>query len=124
MLKFRPRDAPGPRHEDLFVERYRWLYGWALQLTAHDHARAEDLVHDTFVQFVLQRKRLDSIENIDAYLYAMLRNTHFSERRRAGKLASAPLAAVDYDTAEVGLRTADPQRASQLRDELRAICSI
>jgi DNA-directed RNA polymerase specialized sigma24 family protein len=35
-----------PNHEEVFLQRYQWLRGQALQLTGHDVQRAEDLVHD------------------------------------------------------------------------------
>jgi DNA-directed RNA polymerase specialized sigma24 family protein len=59
---------PGRITGELFAERYEVLLGWALRLTGRDHQRAEDLVHDTFVQFVLSRPDLSAIENLDGYL--------------------------------------------------------
>lgn len=43
--------APG--HADLFLERYERLRARALQLTERDYERAEDLLHDAFIQFTL-----------------------------------------------------------------------
>ena len=42
-------------------------------MTGRDRQKAEDLVHDTFVQFVLSRPDLAAIDNLNAYLYTMLR---------------------------------------------------
>ncbi|HLA12342.1 MAG TPA: hypothetical protein VJ023_17280 [Pyrinomonadaceae bacterium] len=42
-------------HEDLFIERYQRLLAWSLKLTAHDRQLAEDLLHDAYVQFTLNR---------------------------------------------------------------------
>lgn len=46
-------------HEELFVQRYAWLLARVLQLTRGDRHRAENLVHDAFVQFVLACPDLD-----------------------------------------------------------------
>ncbi|HLA12377.1 MAG TPA: hypothetical protein VJ023_17455 [Pyrinomonadaceae bacterium] len=35
--------------EDLFIQRYDVLMGWALALTNRNRAQAEDLVHDNHV---------------------------------------------------------------------------
>jgi DNA-directed RNA polymerase specialized sigma24 family protein len=45
MLK-RQAVSPPTSHEDLFIQRYRWLMDSALRLTNRDHEQAEDLVHD------------------------------------------------------------------------------
>src|SRR5688572_11914104 len=97
-------------HEDVFIERYQWLRGWALRL-AGNLADADDLVHDAFLQFVLRRRDLSEIESIDAYLYGMLRRLRLSKRRAALRAREEPLDAVDYDTAELTLRAADPRDA-------------
>jgi len=38
-------------HVDIFVENYEQLKGWALKFTERDLELAEDLLHDTFIQF-------------------------------------------------------------------------
>ncbi|MDQ3818803.1 MAG: sigma-70 family RNA polymerase sigma factor [Acidobacteriota bacterium] len=110
------------RHEELFLARYSRLRVWALQLTKNDFGRAEDLVHDAYVQFTLSRPDLDSIGNLDGYLYSMLRNLHLSEVRRVLRRRERSLSVVDYDSAEIGLRAADPREQIRLQDELRQVC--
>lgn len=110
-------------HEDLFLQRYEWLLNWALQLTGRNHEQAEDLVHDAFIQFTLSRPDLDSIQNLEGYLYGMLRNMHLSQVRRAARIHNRPLSIIDYDSAEIGLRTTDLRNQMQARDELRAVCA-
>lgn len=109
-------------HEEVFIQRYQWLRGWALRL-AGNVTDAEDLLHDAFLQFVLRRRDLSEIESIDAYLYGMLRRLRLSKRRTALRAREDPLDAVDYDTAELSLRAADPRDAMRLRDELRHVCA-
>jgi RNA polymerase sigma factor (sigma-70 family) len=115
--------APGfERHEEIFLARYTRLRAWALQLTENDRERAEDLVHDAYIQFTFTRPDLNAISNLDGYLYTMLRNLHLSQVRRFQRLRHRSLSIVDYDSAETGLRAADPREQIHLQDELREVC--
>jgi len=121
MLKLLRSASP----EDLFVQRYDLLLVWALSLTSHNQAQAEDLVHDAFIQFTHRRGDLAAIENTDAYLNRMLRNMYLSQVRRAGLIQDSRFSIADFDSAEMGLRTfrANDQREHlDLQDELRQIC--
>src|SRR6266496_1063530 len=108
--------------EDLFVQRYDLLMGWALSLTAHNQALAQDLVHDAFIQFTLRRAELGAIENTDAYLHRMLRNMHLSQVRRAALIEDSRFSIGNFDSAELGLRAVDPREDVTVQDELRLIC--
>ncbi len=111
--------------EDLFVQRYDQLLGWALSLTNHNQEQAEDLVHDAFIQFTHRRGDLAAIENTDAYLNRMLRNMYLSQVRRAGLIQDSRFSIADFDSVEMGLRTfraSDPGEHLDLQDELRQIC--
>jgi len=110
-------------HEELFIERYERLLSWSQKLTGGDQQRAEDVVHDTFVQFILRRPSLNTIENLDGYLYAMLKNTHLSQARRASQDPNRHLSLVEYDSAEIGLRAIDPHTQVQVQEELHRICA-
>jgi RNA polymerase sigma factor (sigma-70 family) len=126
MLK-RRAVVPTLSHEDLFIQRYDWLMNWALRLTEYDREQAEDLVHDAFVQFSLDRPELDSIQqNLEGYLYTMLRNMHVSQLRRAARQRAATLPSIepsltDYDFIGDGLVALERQ-AVQAQEELRRIC--
>ena len=110
------------QHEEVFLSRYRQLRAWAMQLTENDPEQAEDLVHDTYIQFTLARPDLDSVENLNGYIYAMMRNLNVSRLRRSQCQQNRTLSIVDYDSAELGLRTSDPREQIRLQDELRQIC--
>lgn len=110
-------------HEDLFIQRYEWLLNRSLQLTDRNREQAEDLVHDAFIQFTVSQPDLNSIQNLEGYLYAMLRNMHVSRIRRATGAHNRLTSVIDYDSAEIGLRSADPRDQIQARDELRAVCT-
>jgi RNA polymerase sigma factor (sigma-70 family) len=120
-----PSEIPrgeGP-HEEVFLARYRSLRASALRLTAGDRGAAEDLVHDAFVQFTLARPELGRVENLDGYLYQMLRNLHRSQLRRARRRGREAPAVVEYDSAEFALRAyADPRDSIRVQDELRQVC--
>jgi RNA polymerase sigma factor (sigma-70 family) len=109
-------------HEDAFLARYAKLRSWALQLTENDRERAEDLVHDAYIQFTFARPDLNAIGNLNGYLYTMLRNLHLSQVRRSLRGQYRTISIVDYDSAEIGLRTADPGRRFALQDQLREVC--
>jgi RNA polymerase sigma factor (sigma-70 family) len=111
------------RHEEVFLARYGHLRAWALRLTEGDEARAEDLVHDAFVQFTFARPDLGRVGNLDGYLYQMLRNLNLSQMRRARRRREDAPAVVEYDSAEFALRAAtDPRDAIRVQDELRQVC--
>ena len=131
MLKRRAVTAESS-HEDLFIQRYRWLMDWAMRLTEHDRQQAEDLVHDAFVHFIISRPSLERVQqNIDGYLYTMLRNMHLSEVRRAARIRDAvtpisDFSLTDYDSVESGLRVLEEMTSAQvhaqIREQLRRLC--
>lgn len=132
MLKPWPANSKRPNHEDLFIQHYQWLIGWALRMTDQNQEQAEDLVHDCFVHFTISRPRLEAIGgNLEGYLYTMLRNLHLSHVRRATRIRETVIALpdhslLDYDSVEFGLKALEQQAQEQLllkiQDELRGIC--
>ncbi len=109
-------------HEEVFLARYGRLRLWALQFSENNRERAEDLVHDAFIQFTFLRPDLDTIRNLDGYLYAMLRNLNLSQVRRQQRLQNRTLSILDYDSAETSLRAVDPRGQIRLQDDLHQIC--
>src|SRR5437762_12571230 len=83
-------------HEELLVRLYDRMLGWAFKLTGNQREQAEDLVHDVFVQFTLSCEP-DSIANVEAYLYTMLKNLHLARVRPAAQFQNVDLSVVDYD---------------------------
>lgn len=122
--QFRLHAAPSV--EELFLTHYEQMFEWALHLTGHDHARAEDLVHDVFVQLRLGGPDLAAIENAEAYLFAVLRNLNRSQLTRARSSPANSSLLVEYDSVAAGLqarRDGTGQRMETLA-ELRAICQF
>jgi DNA-directed RNA polymerase specialized sigma24 family protein len=110
-------------HEDLFLERYERLLVCALRLSGQDRGLARDLVHDAFIQFTFTRPDLGAIDNLDGYLYGVLRHLHLSYLRRATRHVFQPLSVIEYDSAAVGLRALDAAAQAQIHDALRHVCS-
>lgn len=109
-------------HEEVFLARYGPLHAWALRLTGGDAARAEDLVHDAFVQFTFARPDLARVQNLEGYLYQMLRNLNISQMRRANRRRGDEPPVFEYDSAEFVLRGADPRDLIRVQDDLRQVC--
>ena len=108
--------------EDVFIRRYDRLLAWSLQMTERDRALAEDLLHDLFIQFTLNEPDLEQIANLDGYLYTMLRNLHLAHKRRDTRNRLEQLSIVEYDSAEIGLRTIDLRDQIQAQEQLRRVC--
>lgn len=109
-------------HEDVFIERYEQLRSWALRLTENDQQKAEDIVQEAFIHFTLARPELDTILNLEGYLYNVLRNLHLSQERRASRSRLQQLSIFEYDTLELALRTVSSVDRLQIQDELRQVC--
>jgi RNA polymerase sigma factor (sigma-70 family) len=120
LLKKSPAPEP-PRHEELFAQRYEQLHSWALHLT-EDAGQAEDLLHDAFIEFTINRPDLNSIRHLDNYLYGVLRVLHLSQIRRSARHRLRQISIVEYDSAEIGLRMVDPREQIKVQEDLRAIC--
>ncbi len=108
--------------EELFISRYASLRDQALRLADRNATEAEDLLHDAFIHFCLSGTPVEDIQNLDGYLYTMLRNLRLSQVRRLARTPLGHLSLIDYDSAEAGLNSVDPRDKIKAQDELRAIC--
>ncbi len=108
-------------HAEVFMERYDRLRAWALRLT-EDSQQAEDILHDSFLQFTLSNTDLGQVENLDAYLHGIVRNVYVSAVRRAASGGMQRRSVVEFDSAELGYCLIDPSLRIQAREELRIIC--
>src|SRR5580700_1204591 len=98
------RQDSSSNHENEFLLRYEFLFHRCLRLTGERNT-AKDLLHDAYVQFVVNRPNLDDIRDINNYLIVMVRNLYVSEMRlaRSRKTAHVPIA--DFDSAAMALRS-------------------
>jgi RNA polymerase sigma factor (sigma-70 family) len=117
-----PLRLQNPDREELFISRYTNLRDQAMRLTDRDAEEAEDLLHDAFIHFTLSQTPVENIQNLDGYLYTMLRNLKLSHARRLARTPQGYLSLIDYDSAEAGLNSTDPRDKIKVQDELRAIC--
>lgn len=116
--------APAPpSHAEVFMGRYEGLFQHALRLTDHDREKAEDLLHDAFVQFNVSKPDLSEIADADAYLYVVLRHLHLSKLRQAKRNPIGSLLVVEYDSAEIGLRAVDHAERLAIEEQLRRVCA-
>jgi RNA polymerase sigma factor (sigma-70 family) len=122
LLKKPVSTAALPTHVDLFVEHYERLKGWAMRFTEYDHELAEDLLHDAFIHFTLSKPDLGSIENVEGFLYVVMRNLHLSQIRKAARTPLRPVSVVEYDTVDMSFWASDPRDRIRMRDELSAVC--
>ena len=110
-------------NEAVFFAYYSRLLEWALQITRNDRTEAEDLVHDFYLRLTRITKSIDEMEQLEHYLFKVLRNLYYSRLRRAGSAAHSDLMIVDYDSVEQGLAVADRRELLFARTHLRQICS-
>src|SRR5258708_2938634 len=123
MLLHMPIASRSQTHEELFLEHYDWLFGWSLQMCGRSKERAEDLLHDLYIQLVQTRPELDTDrDRAKGYLYTMLRHLSISQARRTGREPMSRLRIVDYDSIEFGLSSVDRSGLIFVRSDLSRIC--
>ncbi len=119
-----PHSKPGRRtNQDVFFAYYSRLLGWALQITGNDRSEAEDLVHDLYLRVTRITRPFDEIEQLEHYLFRVLRHLYYGRLRRAGRDPLNDLSIVDYDSVEQGLVAVDRRELLFVHDHLRKVCS-
>ncbi len=121
MLKLWKRNQ-APDYEEVFLDYYSQTFNWALQITENDPQKAEDLVHDVFIQLALTELDFNEIDNLKGYIYAMLRNLMRSKLRRESRNLSKTISLEEYESAEIGLGSINIEHQLHAREELRSIC--
>src|SRR5262245_42441288 len=101
-----PSLAPALDHDELFLARYDQLLRWAQQLTNPDRELARDVVQDAFLQFSMSSGDNLSINNIDNYLYGVVRNTYISYLRKNPRRI---LQIIDFESVETQQLILDPR---------------
>jgi RNA polymerase sigma factor (sigma-70 family) len=120
MRSLRPIEV-GVSHEELFAARYDALVRMARRIVGAERLQdAGDLVQETYLRFTLSRPEIDAIQDLDAYLYATLRNVHLSRVRRASYLVANAI--LDFDSINAGLAALDARHWLDARDTLRSAC--
>jgi RNA polymerase sigma-70 factor (ECF subfamily) len=77
-----PLNCPGEGQADTMgIEYLDGLYGYAMALT-RNHARAEDLVQETYVRAIPAMGRLRTGSNTKGWLFTILRNVWLNQLRK------------------------------------------
>ena len=123
---FMPQPKPDQRtkFEDVLLGYYPRLIEWALQLTRRDRTQAEDLVQELFLRFARFNTRPEQIQNIENYLFLVIRNLHYAQLRRAKTSAIDALAIEGDETLERRLRGSNQNELISVRDDLGRICDF
>lgn len=111
-------------HEKVFLARYQQALKWARHFSTNRPWQAADLVQDAFLQFIALRPDLDQIRDLDAFLYAIVRNVHRSMLYRHLRFPHLSLSALDFDSASEGIRLADKEVLQSVIDDLIAVCDF
>jgi RNA polymerase sigma factor (sigma-70 family) len=109
-------------HEEVFINSYARLRGWAIQIARQDQELAEDLLHDAFIQFTSAQPELNSINNTEAYLYGVIRNLHLSYLRKKTRRDKFTPSIIDFETMRLGLKSAKFLDNFQAQEQLKRIC--
>ena len=109
---------------EIFAEKYSLLLQWALRLTEGDREQAEDLLHEAFVQFTLRERDLSGIENLDGYLYVVLKHLHLALLRRAKRDPLRQISLVEFDSVDLALRSSYDVDQIDVQNDLRRTCAF
>jgi RNA polymerase sigma factor (sigma-70 family) len=124
MLQLRDKPKAIDGHEKVFLARYHQALKWARHFSTNRPWQAGDLVQDAFLQFIALRPDLDQIRDLDAFLYAIVRNVHRSMLYRHLRFPHLSLSALDFDSASEGVRLADKDVLESVIDDLIAVCDF
>lgn len=111
-------------HQDVFLRRYRTLLAHAVKLTRGNRDLADDLLQDAFISFTEARADLNQIDNLDAYLFSMVKYLHLARVKRGMRDPLGDLAIVDYESAELSLTAAPSASLSTVYEQLIRICEF
>jgi DNA-directed RNA polymerase specialized sigma24 family protein len=109
-------------NEQIFFEHYSRILEWASQLTHLDRADAEDLVQDFYIQVKCMNVPLAAVEEIEPYLFKILRNLHYTRLRRKGRSPISELSIAEYDSLERGLVATNGRDLLTIHADLKRIC--
>ena len=99
-----------PWFDPVYLKYYKSLLRTA-RLLLHNEARAEEIVHDVFLLFLLARDKPREHDNPAAWLFSSLQKCIKNEKRRASSRLEVPL---DADLCDLPA----PEPAEQLADVL------
>ena len=119
----RREPAPAAQIEQLLATHYSQLLKWGTVLTSGDLNKAQEIVQEFCLYFVLTKPNLSEVANLDGYLYTCLRHIYLSGLARASREALHLVSMADFDSfdfAVVANQAGDPL---QRQNDLRRICN-
>jgi DNA-directed RNA polymerase specialized sigma24 family protein len=111
-------------NEELFFDHYAQLLKWALQLCRLDRNDAEDLVQDFYLQITHINVALADVDDLEPYLFRILRNLLYSRLRRQGGNRGHELSMVDFNSVEQGLAAVHDNDLVFVHADLKRICEF
>ena len=107
-----------------FQDNYDTLRRWANQITDKNSSISEDLVHEVYVKFLLNDRSIDeSVEEVGAYMYSVLRNSYRSYLRKNTRRMSEQVSLDELTVENHKALFRDPRLTYKIRDDLRAMSS-
>lgn len=106
-----------------FQDNYDTLRRWASQITDKNTSISEDLVHEIYVKFLLNDRNMEGIEEIEAYMYSVLRNSYRSYLRNNTRKMSGQISIDELTVENHRSLFRDPRLTYKIRDDLIAMSS-
>ena len=107
------------------AELHRGGYRWALSLTNHESAAAEDVMQQSYLLILEGRARFDGASSLKTWLYGVIRNVarrHVRQRRvQLGLVRRLAGAGGDPADMNIDAQALPLTRESRLREAIRAL---
>ncbi len=108
--------------DQLLSGRYGQLLKWGAILTRGDTGKAQEIVQELCLYFVLTKPDLSGVANLDGYLHTCLRHIYLSALARASRDAQRFISVAEFDSFESALGANHSGDSLQRQNDLRRIC--
>jgi DNA-directed RNA polymerase specialized sigma24 family protein len=108
--------------DQLLSGRYGQLLKWGAILTRGDTGKAQEIVQELCLYFVLTKPDLSGVANLDGYLHTCLRHIYLSALARASRDAQRFISIAEFDSFESALGANHSGDSLQRQNDLRRIC--
>jgi RNA polymerase sigma factor (sigma-70 family) len=118
-----PQSAEPVQPDQLLASHYKQLLKWAMVLTRGDAGKAEEIVQEFCLYVTLTKPDLNSVANLDGYLYTCLRHIYLSSLARTSREALHFVSIEDFDSFAFAVTANLPGDPLQQQNDLRRICA-
>lgn len=108
----------------LLEDRYAQFMNRAAVLARGDKAKAQEMVQELCLYFSMTKPDLNTINNVDGYLYTCLRHIYLSGIVRATRESRRVISTADFDSFEFATVSARDNDPLELQNELRRIIAL